>query len=95
MRKFNFEDESNIDILEFQKLINIMLVNNYTIDKIALLLEISKFNIDKIIKYKFKLPEMKYEQKFYYPESVSNIKTEEYTYDNLSTIEQAIYNNLK
>lgn len=95
MKKFNFDDESNIDILEFQKLINIMLVQNYRIDKIAMLLEISKFNIDKIIKYKFKLSEMKHEQKFYYPESVSNIKTEEYTYDNLSPIEQAIYNNLK
>lgn len=95
MKQFNFEDKSNVEILEYQKVINILLIQNYTIDKIAGFINVSRFNIDKILKYRFEVPPMVFEPRSYFSEQDLIVGKNDYCYENLSPSEQAIFNNLK
>lgn len=95
MRKFDFKSE-NFQVLDIKNLIQKLILENYTIERIQNLLGITPQQMNDILRYKFeqtamdstpKKPDMN-EQ-----EMIEGVLR--YTYENLSPIEKMMYDNLK
>ena len=96
MRSFNFEDEYNFEILEIKNMISKLMDENYTVERIKKILGISEKQLDKFIKYQYKIPAMNSVKKeFLQTEEEIFDGTSSYTFDNLSPAEKEIFKKLK
>lgn len=95
MRKLNFDNKSSWELLDMKNLIQRLILDNYTIERIENLLGITKHQFQLLMKYKFIDDNQNFQQK-------ENDITEEelilgamnYTYEDLSDAEKEIFNNL-
>jgi hypothetical protein len=96
MRKFDFKQKDNNELIEIQALIMKLMAENYTISKIMILLGLSYTQINSFLEYKFKQPVITIQPKQFYVESERDFEkgVTNYTYEDLSPAEQAIFNNL-
>ena len=95
MRKFNFEDEYNFEILEIKNMISKLIDENYTIERIKKILGISETQLDKFINYQYKIPAIEFKKKeFIQTEEELFDGTSTYTFDNLSPAEKEIFKKL-
>jgi hypothetical protein len=96
MRKLDFDNKSSFQLLDMRNLIQRLILENYTIERIENLMGLSKHQINVILKYKYDESPMNTVPK------VNDLTEEEmimgvtnYTYDDLAPAEKAIFNNLK
>jgi hypothetical protein len=96
MRKLDFDNKSSFQIVDMRNLIQRLIVENYTIERIENLMGLTKHQIKVILNYKYDQSPMSSEPR-------NNQMTEEemilgvtnYTYDDLAPAEKAIFDNIK
>lgn len=96
MRKLDFDNKSSWELLDMKNLIQRLILDNYTIERIENLLGITKHQMKLLMRYKYVDDNQNFQKK-------ENDVTEEemilgamnYSYDDLAPAEKAIFNSLK
>lgn len=96
MRKLDFDNKTNWEILDMKNLIQDLLIKNYSVDRIRNLLGLTKHQMKLLISYKF------YEGNINFKEKENDITEDEmllgtpsFSYEELSASEKLIYDNLR
>jgi hypothetical protein len=96
MRKLDFDNKTNWELLDMKNLVQDLLIKNYSADRIRSLLGLTKHQMKLLIHYKF------YEGNINFKEKENDITEDEmllgtpsFSYEELSTSEKLIYDNLR
>jgi len=96
MRKLDFDNKTNWELLDMKNLIQDLLIKNYSADRIGNLLGLTKHQMKLLIRYKF------YEGNINFKEKENDVTEDEmllgtpsFSYEELSVSEKLIYDNLR